>query len=264
MLLKEQGNELVDKDPEAALERYAQALAVFVWFDRGPDRSAEDIPLVAAADGLQGAEREQAHHLLAVTFCNAAACLLQLGMHADAAFACSKALRYDPYSVKALYRRALAHRLAASTAGLEAARDDLAEANRLEPANHQVRLALTAVQHELREQRRKERGMYGNMFERGGELYGSGAAGGPAGGGGGDSGGGAADARSRRLRGGPDADAEEEEEGDDDPATSGRDPEDLLFKDTEDRKIWRAPLSTALPGAPPGQPLGAPSGHSEL
>ncbi|PNH10606.1 hypothetical protein TSOC_002650 [Tetrabaena socialis] len=57
--LKEEGNELVARDPGAALERYAQALAVFLWFDRGPDRAAEDVPLVCSADRLQGAEREQ-------------------------------------------------------------------------------------------------------------------------------------------------------------------------------------------------------------
>eukprot|EP00198_Chlamydomonas_reinhardtii_P003516 XP_001692852.1 predicted protein [Chlamydomonas reinhardtii] len=168
--LKEEGNDLVNKDPEAALERYAQAMSVFLWFDRGPDRAAEDIPLVCAADTLPEAEREQAHHLLAVNFCNAAACLLSLNMAADAAYACTQALRYDPYSVKALYRRALAHRSADTSAGLEAAVADLAAANQLEPANNQVRLALQAVQHELRELRRTERGLYGNMFNKGG-LY---------------------------------------------------------------------------------------------
>ncbi|KAG2426871.1 hypothetical protein HYH02_014724 [Chlamydomonas schloesseri] len=168
--LKEQGNDLINKDPEAALGLYTQAISVFLWFDRGPDRAAEDIPLVCAADKLPESEREQAHHVLAVNFCNAAACLLSLNMAADAAYACTQALRYDPYSVKALYRRALAHRSADTTAGLEAALADLAAANQLEPANNQVRLALHALQHELRELRRKERGLYGNMFQKGG-LY---------------------------------------------------------------------------------------------
>ncbi|GLC59888.1 hypothetical protein PLESTB_001549200 [Pleodorina starrii] len=169
--LKDQGNELINKDPAAALERYSQALSVFLWFDRGPDRSSEDVPLVCPADKLQGAEQHQAHHLLAVSFSNAAACLLQLGMAADAEYACSTALKYDPYSVKAYYRRAMAHRAVGTTAGLEAAVSDLASANQLEPANNQVRLALAALQHELREHRRQERGMYGNLFQRG-ELYG--------------------------------------------------------------------------------------------
>ncbi|KAG2422673.1 hypothetical protein HXX76_015838 [Chlamydomonas incerta] len=222
--LKEEGNDLINENPEAALERYSQAVSVFLWFDRGPDRAAEDIPLVCAADKLPEAEREQAHHLLALNFCNAAACLLSLNMTADAAYACTQALRYDPYSVKALYRRALAHRSADTTDGLEAAVADLAAANQLEPANNQVRLALTALQHELRELRRKERGLYGNMFHTGG-LYDSdkateqvaaaaaAAAGGAAGGSG-----------APQLDGG--RGSFDCGEG---PSTSGRDPEDLTF-----------------------------------
>ncbi|GIL51982.1 hypothetical protein Vafri_7946 [Volvox africanus] len=173
--LKEEGNELINKDPAAALERYSQALSVFLWFDRGPNRASEDVPLICSAEKLEGAEQDQAYHLLAVSFSNAAACLLQMGMAADAAYACSKALKYDPYNVKALYRRAMAHRQAATTAGLEAAVADLAAANQFEPANSQVRLALAAVQHELREHRKQERGMYSNIFQHG-QLYGDHAA----------------------------------------------------------------------------------------
>jgi hypothetical protein len=80
-----------------------------------------------------------------------------------------KALQYDPYSVKALYRRAAALRAVGSSAGLEAAVADLQAANALEPANAAVRLALTAAQHELRALRRKEHGLYGGMFR--GDLY---------------------------------------------------------------------------------------------
>ncbi|GIM15086.1 hypothetical protein Vretimale_17847 [Volvox reticuliferus] len=168
--LKEEGNQLIIKDPPAALERYSQALSVFLWFDRGQDRASEDVPLVCSAEKLEGAEQDQAYHLLSVSFSNAAACLLQMGMAADAAYACSKALKYDPYNVKALYRRAMAHRQAATNAGLEAAVSDLAAANQLEPANNQVRLALATVQHELREHRKQERGMYSNIFQHG-QLY---------------------------------------------------------------------------------------------
>ncbi|KAG2485046.1 hypothetical protein HYH03_016145 [Edaphochlamys debaryana] len=267
--LKEQGNELVNKAPEEALEKYSQALSVFLWFDRGPKKDAEDVPLVCAAEKLQGAEQEQAHHVLALAFCNAAACLLALGMTADAAYACSKALKYDPYNVKALYRRALAHRRTDTRAGLEAAVTDLAAANTLEPANNQVRMALTSLQHELRELRRKERGLYGNMFERG-ELYDGTAAGGgassSAGAAAGPSAGGAeassASARAelpapgtkpakqqeqggRGGRGDGDGQGEDDEDGwlDEDrdehdwgPGASGRDSEDQLLLDQRRRK----------------------------
>lgn len=66
----------------------------------------------------------------------------------------SHALRYDPYSVKALYRRAAAQHKACSSSGLEAAVQDLAEASRLEPANVHVRGALAAAQRELLEHKR--------------------------------------------------------------------------------------------------------------
>jgi hypothetical protein len=34
------------QDPGHALRQYTQAISLFVWFDRGKDRTAEDIPWV--------------------------------------------------------------------------------------------------------------------------------------------------------------------------------------------------------------------------
>ncbi|GFR42930.1 hypothetical protein Agub_g3828 [Astrephomene gubernaculifera] len=256
--LKEQGNELIPKEPAAALERYTQALSVFLWFDRGPDRAAEDIPLRSAAEKLQGAEQEQSHQLLATCFSNAAACLLRLEQPADAAYACSKALKYDPYNVKALYRRALAQRQTGTTAGLEAAAADLAAANQLEPGNNQVRQALAAVRQELREQRRKERDMYGDMFQRGGALYDDhdDQPAGPAGRGGTAAAAAAeGDITASQRRGAQSAGraaAEEEEEEYD--GEEGWDPEDLLFKEEE---VQRRKVGVHLSAAVPRLQLGA-------
>lgn len=52
--------------------------------------------------------------------------------------ACSKALDFDPYNVKALYRRADAYQKLGTTADLELCVMDLQEAQSLEPGNHQV------------------------------------------------------------------------------------------------------------------------------
>ncbi|EFJ48229.1 hypothetical protein VOLCADRAFT_117708 [Volvox carteri f. nagariensis] len=204
--LKEQGNELINKDPSAALERYTAALSVFTWFDRGPDRASENIPLVCTAEHLPPSEQDQVR--------------VQAG---------------------------------GTAAGLEAAVADLGAANQLEPANSQVRGALMAVQEELREYRRQERGMYGNMFQRG-ELYGdvtttSASAStcpnvavasrrGPGGGLAGSSAATAAtaatiDSANRR-------DGRTSEDGDPE-----LDPEDLLFLDPKMRKVWRIPFPSS-------------------
>ena len=51
---------------------------------------------------------------------------------------CSKALEFDPYSARALYRRAIAKQKQGTNAGLEEAVQDLRSAQSLEPSNAQV------------------------------------------------------------------------------------------------------------------------------
>lgn len=71
-----------------ALALYMRALSTFVWFDRGPDRASEDIPLVNSTTCLDDQEQaEQARQLCAVLLNNSATCLLRLERHADAVYA---------------------------------------------------------------------------------------------------------------------------------------------------------------------------------
>ncbi len=107
------------QDPEQALQSYTQALSVFVWFDRGKDRTSEDIPwvnsLLAEADsserdevrrpaGSGGRQQRwcparwqvtmvphsptpQANGLVTALFNNAASCLIKLQQPAAALYA---------------------------------------------------------------------------------------------------------------------------------------------------------------------------------
>eukprot|EP00955_Chlamydomonas_euryale_P061747 358162-Chlamydomonas_euryale.AAC.15 len=113
-----------------------------MWFDRGPDKSAEDIRLVdtlnpAALSTASPADADAARQLVAACFSNAGACLLRAGLHADAVYACGRAIGLDSGSARAHYRRAGAHAALGTTADLELAVADLEAAVKLEPGNVQ-------------------------------------------------------------------------------------------------------------------------------
>jgi len=75
-----------------AVQQYARALSIFVWFDRGPDSAAEDIPLVDSTCSLEDQQQaEQVKQLCAVLLNNISTCLLRVQFHDDAIYAA----RYD-------------------------------------------------------------------------------------------------------------------------------------------------------------------------
>jgi hypothetical protein len=86
--------------------RYANAIAVFVWFQRGKYRSTEDVKLVNTLSKLSCHERAEAAEHLAACFVNSALVLSKQGHHDQVIYACTKALDHQPASAKALLCRA--------------------------------------------------------------------------------------------------------------------------------------------------------------
>jgi len=169
--LKEQGNKLYEQDMAAAIQVYSEALSLWVWFDRGRDRASEDIPWVNSVDALpEGPDKEHVKEVVVALFNNSASCLIKMNQPESVVYAASKALEYDPYNVKSLYRRAHGHYHSGTSSGLEKAVKDLKEAQALEPGNAQVHATLVEYSRELLLQNKKDAAVFGNMFKRG-ELY---------------------------------------------------------------------------------------------
>lgn len=71
-----------------AIHLYTQALSIFLWFERGPDNAAEDIPLTDGTQKLADSqEAELATQLCAALLNNLATCLLRQGLFKDCIYA---------------------------------------------------------------------------------------------------------------------------------------------------------------------------------
>mmetsp|Transcript_90993 Transcript_90993/g.136305 ORF Transcript_90993/g.136305 Transcript_90993/m.136305 type:complete len:268 (+) Transcript_90993:66-869(+) len=120
---KDSGNALFkQKKPREALKYYRQGRKKLEGFDK---------------EKLDSSIADQCRALLLSLLLNCAACSLQLGepRAKQTVTMCSKALALDASSVKAFFRRAMAHKLLDDH---EAAVADLRSALRLEPANQDV------------------------------------------------------------------------------------------------------------------------------
>eukprot|EP00798_Chlamydomonas_sp_ICE-L_P025191 gene25191-10830_t len=87
---KEEGNKAMETDPEAALEHYSRALGLLIWFDRGKNKSAEDLPLKNSLLDVPETDpvREQGSSLVSVCLSNAAAILIKDGSFVHVIFVC--------------------------------------------------------------------------------------------------------------------------------------------------------------------------------
>ena len=94
---------------------------------------------------------------------NEAMCRLKLGDAAAALAACNTALELDANNVKALFRRASAHKALQSYAE---AKTDLRAAIALEPANRELRELYDAVKKAESAAKAKEASLYGGMFSK--------------------------------------------------------------------------------------------------
>nr|XP_033772997.1 FK506-binding protein-like [Geotrypetes seraphini]XP_033772998.1 FK506-binding protein-like [Geotrypetes seraphini]XP_033772999.1 FK506-binding protein-like [Geotrypetes seraphini]XP_033773000.1 FK506-binding protein-like [Geotrypetes seraphini] len=116
-----------------AAQRYGRALRFLVS--------------VTAAVPLEMAEEYDRTKM--ALYANLAACQLRLGQYENAARNCDKALEREPRTIKALYRRAVAH---AALNELEKAGVDLQEVLRLEPGNVAAQRELRRLTEKVREQ----------------------------------------------------------------------------------------------------------------
>jgi tetratricopeptide (TPR) repeat protein len=194
MRLKEGGNEALTqlRDPQEAIDRYIQAIGLFLWFERRGKKGEvlEDCPLVCSLRGNTDIDDEEERALtlqatahVASCFSNVALCLLKLTRGANegsgveernthelaegALFACNKALEFDPYNVRALFRRSEVRSLLPGSGfvELEASVLDLEAALKLEPGNAQVRSSLAAKREELRELKKKSKAALSGLFD---------------------------------------------------------------------------------------------------
>ena len=99
---------------------------------------------------------------------NIAQCALKTGAWDDALAHATRALKIDPHSVKALYRRALAHmRKPGHANGLTLAQEDLTRAAALEPTNREVAKMLGEARQAQRGVDRDQKSVFSKMISAG-------------------------------------------------------------------------------------------------
>ena len=96
---------------------------------------------------------------------NLATAYLRLDEPMKAVANAERALILNPDSVKALFKRGQA-RMRIRPVDVVAAREDLLEAARLDPQNREIRAELEKLKGVYRAHKRKEVGIFGNMFDR--------------------------------------------------------------------------------------------------
>ena len=143
---KDNGNDLCqDGKFEEAVEEYALALSVLLWFHLPNGRHSEEIPLHVGynafeASGCRSLARESAQ----VVLLNIAHCLNKLRRWDASVYACTYVIdRLDRHCVKALYRRAVAYYGQGTSFSLDQAVEDLLSASSVDPEDPQVTRLLT-------------------------------------------------------------------------------------------------------------------------
>lgn len=113
--------------------------------------------------GTEDSPKEEQKALLIAVHSNLALCYLKLKEHFDAKNSATSALELDPKNEKALFRRGQAL-LALGEA--ELAVKDFTEVLNLDPNNKAAQSQLATCQQTIREQLKKEKKIYANMFEK--------------------------------------------------------------------------------------------------
>lgn len=178
--LKEEGNKLYGKGAYSdAVDKYEEAGSlVYYCYSTDPgwrknNRGIDDDVLVLVDDaGSNEQEAAQQRRLRVTCAVNIAACKLQLQKYDEVIVACNYALELDPKNVKALYRRAEARVRPTRSTGYDRdlAIKDLAKAHSIEPENAVVRKLLKEEREQRKVQSEKDKGTFGNMFDRG-QIY---------------------------------------------------------------------------------------------
>jgi peptidylprolyl isomerase len=171
---KDAGNAaLTGGDVRLALDEWAAGVAAL-------DAGLLDLDPAALAPGAEGppsweeplseAQLAQLRAVRVALPANRAMAELKLGLFRDAAASATKALKFDPANVKSLFRRGSAR---AALGDLEDARDDLAEAARLAPADAGVRAELARIKKLHAAQREREKKAFGGWASKAGGIFGA-------------------------------------------------------------------------------------------
>jgi tetratricopeptide (TPR) repeat protein len=151
MKAKNQGNSIFkDIDYLSAAAKYIEALGCFeqMWDVSAPhQKEVDEIKLSCCL--------------------NLAACYLKLQKFDKAIHNCAEALRIDPNSSKALYRRAQAH---VGNKNWDAAKADLEAAEKVDPKNADVKAELAKVQKQIDARGTREKKMFSKMFAGAGDT----------------------------------------------------------------------------------------------
>ena len=161
---KSAGNEHVKASEWSIAEReYKEAM-----------RALEDLSQPYAAEALSEEQRAQLNQLSVSTYNNAALVALKQSKwgaavrHATKALEAHHSMEPGHPNVKALFRRAQALR---HEGDLVSAQADVREALEAAPRDVALRREAAAIRDALKAQKAKERRMFGNLFQRGVELY---------------------------------------------------------------------------------------------
>jgi len=119
---------------------------------------------VQALDGIfKDEDKEQGAPLKLAGHLNCAACYLKMAAYLKCIDECAKALDIDPDNVKALFRRGSARLKIGDT---DLAHKDLLHAVKFDPNNKNLRELLKEANYRVKTQKKKEKHIYANMFQR--------------------------------------------------------------------------------------------------
>ncbi|ONM24603.1 Defective in cullin neddylation protein [Zea mays] len=100
---------------------------------------------------------------LVLSFLNNAACKLRLNDYKEAKELCTEVLESDNTNVKALYRRAQAHM---HLVDLDLAEADIKKALEIDPDNRDVKMGYKRLKEKVKEYKRRDAKLYGNMISK--------------------------------------------------------------------------------------------------
>lgn len=130
-------------------------------FERAIARYKKAADAIEFDSGFPDDLKKKAREVAVACLTNQAACFMKMGNHAEALKTAGKALKKDPASTKALFRRAQAH---AGNKDYDMAERDLKEAMLREPENKDLATELKRVRAAAKQADQKQKAMWAKAF----------------------------------------------------------------------------------------------------
>lgn len=108
-------------------------------------------------------DKERMKELQTTCYLNSAMSYLKIKNYTEAVAVAGKALKNDPKSVKALFRRGVGRM---HLNDLDRAKEDLLAAGKLEPQNREVRRELETLKQKMKDARNREKSVFGGLFNK--------------------------------------------------------------------------------------------------